>query len=369
MSEIRLIKPYIGFNEVEAEFREIFQSGMFTRGKHVEALRREIAAYTSAKHVFLATSATTALWTCLRLLGIGPGDEVIVSDFSFPASANVVEDVGARPVFADVSLDTFNMLPEDLERKLTPRTKAVIFVDALGNPSGAARIREICDYHGIPMIDDAACALGSAENNRRSGAIAHLTCFSFHPRKLICTGEGGAITTDSDEWARWLEVKLSHGAEGINGCGLDFVDYGYNFRLPELQAVMARKQLAKLDSIVDERNRTRSQYEQVLAPLGFSVQHLNAGVRHNVQSLVFRVPDGYSRDNLIRHLKEQDIESTIGTYSLSDTSYYRRRYGDVQPNAKLLNDVAITLPCYAGVDYTRVAKSIRAFRGCRDLVS
>lgn len=361
MSDIRLMKPYIAFAEVEADFRDVFESGIFTRGKNVEAFRKEIAAYTGAKHAFLTTSATTALWTCLKLLGIGPGDEVVVSDFSFPASANVVEDLGARPVFADVDPETFNMLPEELERKVSPRTRAVIFVDALGNPTGLAAIKEICEKHGLPLIEDAACAIGSAENGRRCGAVADLTCFSFHPRKLIGTGEGGAITTNRDDWAQWLEIKLSHGASGMKGVALDFVDYGYNFRLSELQAIMGRKQLARLDDIVEERNAIRREYVARLAPLGYEVQRIGESVRHNVQSLVFRVSEGVSRDHLITHLKAHQIEATIGTYSLSATTYYRGRYADVQINSQNLNDNTVTLPCYGGVDVARVASAVSGF--------
>lgn len=362
MSSIRLMKPYIAFDEVEADFRDVFESGIFTRGKNVEAFRKELAAYTGAKHAFLTTSATTALWTCLKLLGVGSGDEVIVSDFSFPASANVVEDLGARPVFADVDPETFNMLPEELERKISPRTKAVIFVDALGNPTGLAAIKTICEKHRVPLIEDAACAIGSAENERHCGAIADLTCFSFHPRKLISTGEGGAITTNRDDWAQWLEVKLSHGASGMKGVALDFVDYGYNFRLSELQAIMGRKQLAKLDDIVDERNAIRREYVASLIPLGYKVQRVGESVRHNVQSLVFRVPEGINRDQLIAHLKVHQIEATIGTYALSATTYYRKRYADVQANSNNLNDNTVTLPCYGGVDVARIASAVSGFR-------
>jgi perosamine synthetase len=365
MSGIRLIKPYIQFDDVEAEFREIFDSGIFTRGKNVDAFRGELAAYAGARHAFLLTSATTALWTCLKLLGIGPGDEVIVSDFSFPATANVVEDLGATPVFADVSLETFNMLPAELERKITPRTKAVIFVDALGNPSGLHDIKAVCQSRGLPLIEDAACAIGSSENGRRVGSVADLTCFSFHPRKLISTGEGGAITTDRDDWAAWLDVKLGHGARGMKGPGLDFVDYGYNFRLSELQAVMGRKQLARLDTIVDERNATRAAYVKGLEPLGFAVQVLAPGVRHNVQSMVLRVPQGWDRDDLVKWLKSREVESTLGTYAMSATTYYRQRYDAVQPNSALLNDITITLPCFAGVDVARVVEAIAGYKSQR----
>jgi dTDP-4-amino-4,6-dideoxygalactose transaminase len=359
MNNIRLAKPYITFDEVEKEFRDVFECGIFTRGQHVEAFRRQIAEYTGAKHAFLMTSATTALWTCLKLLGIGVGDEVIVSDFSFPASANVVEDLGAIPVFADVDLNTFNMLPAELEKKITSRTKAVIFVDALGNPTGVTEIKAICERHGIPLIEDAACAIGSSENGRRCGSIADLTCYSFHPRKLISTGEGGAITTNRDDWAEWLEVKLFHGAKGMKGMALDFVNYGYNFRLPELQAIMGSKQLAKIEDIVDERNGIRSAYIVQLEQLGFIPQQIGENVRHNVQSLVFKVPEGCNRDSLILELRKIGVESTIGTYALSSGTYYARKYADSQQNSSKLEQTTITLPCFEGVDVNSVSSSIK----------
>ena len=358
-AEIRLIFPYISFDEVESDFRKVFASGIFTRGPNVDAFRRDLAVYTGAKHVFLTTSATTALWVCLKLLGVGPGDEVIVSDFSFPATANVVEDLGARPVFADVSLETFNMLPQDLESRINSRTKAVIFVDVFGNPTGLSRIKAICERHHLPLIEDAACAIGSGEGGARCGSIADLTCFSFHPRKLLTTGEGGAITTNRDDWAAWLEVKLAHGARGVKGAGLDFVDFGYNFRMPELQAIMGRIQLAKLDAIVDERNRVRAAYVAALQPMGFEAQKVGDGVRHNAQSIVFRIAGTRDRERLIADLKSRGVETTLGTYALSATTYYRHRYRDAQPNAKKLEDVTITLPCYRGIDIERIIQAIR----------
>lgn len=359
MTSVRLMKPYITFEEVEADFRGVFDSGTFTRGQHVEAFRTELAAFTGARHVHMATSATTALWVCLKLLNIGPGDEVVVSDFSFPATANVVEDVGATPVFADVSLETYNVLPETLEKLITSRTKAVIFVDALGNPSGLHAIAALCRSKGIPLIEDAACAIGSSEAGKRCGGIADLTCLSFHPRKLISTGEGGAITTNNDEWSEWLDVKLAHGARGVKGPGLDFIDYGYNFRLPELQAVMGRKQLARLDAIVDERIQIRDQYRARLEPLDFKPQAVGADVRYNVQSLVFAVPEGCMRDALIAALKQRGIESTLGTYALSSTTYYTQRYGVNNPNARWLEANTITLPCFSDVDVALVCDAIQ----------
>lgn len=359
MSEIRLMKPYITFDEVESDFRYVFDSGIFTRGEKVDAFRRQIAEYTGAKHAFLVTSATTALWTSLKLLNIGAGDEVIVSDFSFPASANVVEDLGAVPVFADVCLDTYNMLPTELEKKITPRTKAVIFVDALGNPTGVTEIKAICEKHHIPLIEDAACAIGSSEHGRRCGSIADLTCYSFHPRKLISTGEGGAITTNRDDWFEWLEIKLLHGAKGMRGMALDFVDYGYNFRMPELQAIMGSHQLAKIEDIVDERNRIRLEYIAQLELLGFVPQQIGRTVRYNVQSLVFKVPEGCDRDGLILGLRKAGVESTIGTYALSSGTYYMGKYANPQKNSAILEQTTITLPCFDGVAVNTVVDAIQ----------
>lgn len=359
MNNIRLMRPYISYDEVEAEFRGVFDSGMFTRGEHVEAFRKELSRFTGARHVHLATSATTALWVCLKLLNVGSGDEVVVSDFSFPATANVVEDLGARPIFADVSRDTYNMDVSALASLLGPRTKAVIFVDALGNPSGLHEVSSLCRSRGIALIEDAACAIGSSENGVPCGSVADLTCFSFHPRKLISTGEGGAITTDRDDWARWLDVKLAHGARGMKGMALDFVDYGYNFRLPELQAIMGRKQLVKIDGIVAERNEVRDAYRALLEPMGFVAQKIGANVRFNVQSLVFAVPLGCKRDGLIAGLKARGVESTIGTYCLSATTYFAAKYAVDNPNARWLEANTITLPCYEGVDVKAVCQAIR----------
>ena len=234
---IKLIKPYISFNEVELEFKKIFESGWFTKGPNVELFKNALMNYTGASHAYLATSATTALSASLKLLDIKPGDEVIVSDFSFPATVNVVEDLYATPIFADVDAATFNMKPEELLSKITRKTKAVIFVDALGNPTGIHAIKEICKVNTIPLIEDAACAIGSSELGIKCGKIADITCFSFHPRKLLSTGEGGAILTDRDDWNDLLKIKLDHGSVPSGGT-FDFVECGYNYRLPELQAAM-----------------------------------------------------------------------------------------------------------------------------------
>ena len=355
---IKLIKPYINFDEVESEFREIFESGWFTKGKFVEEFREEIKSYTGAKHAYLATSATTALTMALKAVGVCKNDEVIISDFSFPATANVVEDLEATPIFADVSLETFNMLPQELESKITSKTKAVIFVDALGNPSGIHAIKAICEKHRLPLIEDAACAIGSSELGSRCGAIADITCFSFHPRKLLTTGEGGAITFNDEKYVTFFDIKLNHGSVFHEG-KFDFVDFGYNYRLPELQAVMGIKQIRKLDNIVHSRSALRDAYIEHLTPLGFEVQAMTSNVVYNVQSLVFKVPPKISRDALIQSLKKNGVETTLGTYCLSGTTYYASKYNSVQPNAYTLEKNTITLPCHDNIDVAYICQKVK----------
>jgi len=357
---IKLIRPYITFNEVKDDFKKVFDSGRFSQGENVSKFNDTIKKYTKAKCVFSMTSATTSLSLCLKILGVKSGEEVIVSDFSFPATSNVVEDLGAKPVFADIDLRTFNMLPEELERKINPNTRAVIFVDALGNPSGISKIKEICKKNNLPLIEDAACAIGSSVNGVKCGNISDLTCFSFHPRKLVTTGEGGAITTNNETFAKKIKVKLNHGAV-LKGDMLDFIDFGYNFRLSELQAVMGIKQIDKLDKIIKKRSAMYDQYTEFLKPLGFKPQEKHNGVIHNIQSAVFLVPEKTKRNKLINYLKKSDVESTIGTYSLSALTYYRNKYNNIQKNSKYIYENSITLPCHDNVDVEYICEKIKNF--------
>lgn len=360
-SKIKLIQPYLSFDEVADELKDIFDSGQLTKGPHVDKFVNSLKYHCGSEFAFLTTSATTALWVCLKAIGIKAGDKVAVADFSFPATANVVEDLGATPIFIDVNTDTFNMLADDLKTKITEGVKAVIFVDALGNPSGLLEIKSLCEQNNIPLIEDAACGIGSSIDNRKVGSIADLTCFSFHPRKLLTTGEGGAILTNNPKYADWLQTKLNHGASGFIGKSMNFVDYGYNFRMSEIQALMGWKQVEKLEAIVKERNKVVELYAQGLNDIGFVRQMIDNGVIHNVQSVVFKVPLGSDRNKLIDFLLENNIESTIGTYCLSNGSYYKNKYSDVQPNSCFLEANTITLPCYKDVDINRVVTIIKKF--------
>jgi dTDP-4-amino-4,6-dideoxygalactose transaminase len=249
------------------------------------------------------------------------------------------------------------MQPEELLRKITDKTRAVIFVDALGNPSGLDKVARICKERGIVLIEDAACAIGSALNGIKIGGIADITCFSLHPRKLLTCGEGGVITTNNDAYADILSYKLNHGATAQG----DYISYGYNYRLPEIASLMGCSQIDKIDGIVAERREQAQEYAMLLTPHGFKQQAAAPNAYHNFQSVVFTVPAGIDRDALCGYLSQHDIESTIGTYCLSECSYYKNKYDDIQPHASYLQHNTITLPCYHKVPVKEVCAALAGF--------
>lgn len=357
MEKIKLIKPSFSYSDIESDFKNIFGSGIFSNGPYCKKFSCALSEFTGASHAYLTSSCTTALWMCLKLLGVGPGDEVPVSDFSFPASANVIEDLGARPIFVDVCKDTFNMCPKELEAKFSSRTKAVMFVDSFGNPSNLLEVKAQCAERNIPLIEDAACAIGSSIEGVRCGQIADLTCFSFHPRKLINCGEGGAILTNNNKWAESLEVQLQHGSVAAD-FRREFVALGYNFRLSELQAALGLRQLQELDALTAERNKICSSYNSALAPLGFILQHVAPHAFSNRQSIVFIVPKNVDRNGMIQHLRHCGIESSIGTYSLSGTQYNINKYGFPNRVSIFLQDNTLTLPCYKSINTDKVIEAV-----------
>ena len=331
---------------------------MLTSSIYSKTFPQNLSEYVGAKYAFNTTSATTALAMALDVLGIGIDDEVIISDFSFPATANVVEQRGAIPVFADVNRETYNITAEKVKELITVKTKAVIFVCALGNPTGLHEVRAVCDEYGIPMIVDAACAIGSSENDVKVGNIGDLSCFSFHPRKLLTSGEGGAITTSNAEYAEMLSVKLAHGSKLIDG-QMEFITFGYNYRLSEIQCLMLIKQLTKLDFIVAERIEIQQYYSEKLKSLGMQPQLHADNAVHNMQSIVFTVPDTVNIDKFIVDLKKCGVETTIGTYCLSNCTYYKKKYNKVQENSFWLEKNTISLPCYHNVEMREVVDIIK----------
>jgi len=264
------------------------RSGWLTTGPAVAELERAVAAAVGASHAVAVSSGTAALHAAVAAAGIGPGDEVITSPLTFVASANAVLYLGGRPVFADVREDTLCIDPVDAEMKLTPRTRALLPVDYAGQPADLDEMARIAAARGLAVIEDAAHALGAAFRGRPVGAIADLTVFSFHPVKVVTTGEGGVVTTERPDLAARMRRFRSHGIDGDfrerEAKGLEFspmVELGFNYRLTDLQCALGVSQLGRLERLLKRRAQIAERYAAALAGVpGVALPAVPAHVRH-----------------------------------------------------------------------------------------
>ncbi|GAA4886271.1 DegT/DnrJ/EryC1/StrS family aminotransferase [Pseudonocardia benzenivorans] len=294
---IPVMRPLLGEEEAEA-VAEVVRSGWVAQGPKVAEFEREFAASVGAGHGIATTSCTTALHLSLLLLGIGPGDEVVVPSFSFIATANTVRHCGGTPVFADVERDSGNLDPASVAAVITPRTRAVVVVHQGGMPCDVSAIAAVCG--DLPIVEDAACAAGSQAHGRPVGSGALLAAWSFHPRKVLTTGEGGMITTDDPEWAVRLRRLREHGmsvsaadrhAAGDKVIIESYVEQAYNFRLTDLQAAMGLVQLRRLPGMVDRRRELAARYASLLHDLGVRPVADPPFGRSNFQSYWVELPD------------------------------------------------------------------------------
>jgi perosamine synthetase len=365
LAPIRLAVPLIDDDEL-AEVAQVLRSGYLTQGPKVTELEELVAELVGSKYAFAMTSATTALHLSLVALGVGPGDEVIVPDFTFPATANVVVQQGAVPVLTDIDLDTFTVDAEDIARKITPRTRAVLPVHAFGLTADMDAVNAVADQHAIPVIEDAACAIGSTYRGRQAGGLGLMGCFSFHPRKAITTGEGGMITTDDDALADRVRLLRSHGGVREEG-RFTFEDAGFNYRLSDILAAVGVAQFRKLDYIVKTKRALADDYRAMLADLdGVSAPVEPDWRGHVYQSYVVTLDEDVDRDAVIAAMRDAGIETTLGTYALHCQPYFQRtlghRAGDLPRSAAAFRR-SLSLPLYPGLaedDLARVVTSLRA---------
>ena len=255
---IPLAKPKIS-QKAKNKVIEVFDSGMLIQGKQVEKFENRIAKYLGVKHSICVSNGTASLHLSLLALGIGLGDEVIIPAFSYIATANVVEMVGARPVFIDIDLSTFNIDITKIENAITNKTKAIIPVHEFGLAADISDIINIAKKYELYVIEDAACALGAKENDQYVGSYGQFGSFSFHPRKAITSGEGGVVTTNVDQLAKEIRILRNHGIEIING-KTDFVRVGFNYRMTDFQAALVNTQFDDFDSILDYKQELSEIY-------------------------------------------------------------------------------------------------------------
>ncbi|CAM8670357.1 WecE Predicted pyridoxal phosphate-dependent enzyme apparently involved in regulation of cell wall biogenesis [Comamonadaceae bacterium] len=361
---------------IEEEIQSVLgplRSGWLVQGPKVREFEEKWSAFTGARHSIAVTSCTTALHLSLAALGFGPGDEAIVPAFTWIATANVVEHLGGKVVFCDIDLNTFNLDVNDAARKITPRTKAILPVHLFGLSADMAPVTALALKHGLWVIEDAACGFGSTYQGRHVGTFGDAGCFSFHPRKAITTGEGGMITTHSDELAEKLRRLRDHGAAmtdlqrhmGARPYLLaDHPDAGYNQRMTDIQAALGSAQMNRAQGIIDERRRLAAVYDQAFAQLPWLKTPAHpAGYGHGYQSYpcLFQpeslVPGAIERVNKLRNdwmdiLQQAGISTRPATHAVHMLTYYREKY-KLAPtdfsNSRAANDCSISLPLFHGM--------------------
>jgi len=355
---IRLTIPSIEEDDLAA-VREVLASGYLVQGPRVAAFERAVADRVGVRHAVAVSNCTAALHLSLLALDVRPGDLVVVAAYSYTATANVIELCGAQPVFVDIRPDTFNMDPDRLAdtlrrlaaaRDLIGRVKAILPVHTFGQPADMPAILAAAQPYGLPVVEDAACALGATWHGRPAGAWGALGCFSFHPRKAITTGEGGLIATDSDELAWRLRALRNHGQDP-DAAGADFVMPGFNYRLTEFQAALGLTQMAKLERIIAARRARAGRYDALLVGSPIRPPQVAPAAGAVYQSYVVLLPReaAAARHDLIARLRAEGIETTIGTWHMPLTTYFRSRYGYRRGDFPIADDIfdrSLTLPLH-----------------------
>lgn len=356
MSRIHVMQPWLGEEEVAA-VSEVIRSGWVAQGPRVAAFEDAFATSMQVPYAVATSSCTTALHLALLVAGVQAGDEVVVPSFSFIATANAARYVGARPVFADVDAVTGNLTPATLAPALGPRTRAVVVVDQGGVPVDLTPIRALCDPLGVVVVEDAACAAGSTYRDRPVGAGADVAAWSFHPRKILTTGEGGMLTTPHRSWAerarRLREHAMSVSAAARHSSVLappeEYLELAYNYRMTDLQAAVGLVQLGRLPAVVERRRTLAAGYAKAVAEVaGLRLVQDPPYGASNFQSCWVEVLPGYptDRDGLLRALAEADVSARRGIMS----SHRQPAYHDVEtgplPVTERLSDHTLILPLF-----------------------
>jgi dTDP-4-amino-4,6-dideoxygalactose transaminase len=349
---IPVMVPVLGPEEAEAA-AEAVRSGWVADGPRVAAFEEAFAAEVGAAHGVAVSSCTTGLHLCLYLLGVGPGDEVVVPSLSFIATANVVRHCGATPVFADIDPRTGNLAADSVAGVLTERTKAVILVHQGGQPADVAEMR--ATVGDIPVVEDAACAAGSTVRDRPVGAGSLLAAWSFHPRKLLTTGEGGMITTDDPGWAARLRRLRSHGmsVSAADRHAADrivleeYTESAFNYRMTDIQGAIGLVQVRRLAEIVRNRRELAARYHELLAPLGLrAVRDPDFGTT-NYQSFWVELPDGApSQVDVLTALARAGVSARRGIMAAHLEPAYAGHPHVALPETERLTSRSIILPLH-----------------------
>ena len=360
---VPITTPDLGSAEAEAAAR-VIRSGWLTQGPEVALFEQEFAAAVGARHACAVSNCTTALHLALLAAGVSAGDEVITVSHSYIATANAVRYCGARPVFVDVQPGTGNIDPVLVDRAVTPHTRAILCVHQIGLPCDLRRVIAAGRRHALPVIEDAACAIGSeilwnGEWQRIGKPHGDIACFSFHPRKVITTGDGGMLTTSHAEFdgafRRWRQHSMSvpdtvrHGSSAV--VFESYPEVGFNYRMTDLQAAIGREQLKRLDAIVAARRAVAARYREWLADVpGLGLPDEPSWARTNWQSYCVRLPDGVPQKAVMQALLDEGIATRRGVMCAHREAAYEDIRRTALPVSERIMDRSILLPIFGGLD-------------------
>jgi dTDP-4-amino-4,6-dideoxygalactose transaminase len=375
MAMIPVTQPLVGEDEAEAA-RAVLLSGWLAQGPEVEAFEREFAGFVGAPHACAVSNCSVGLGLALQAMGVGPDDEVITVSLSFIAGANYIRAAGAEPVFVDVTPTTFNLDPAELEGAITARTKAILCAHQIGMPCDLGAILAIARAHGIPVIEDAACAAGSEiliDGNWQRIGRPHgdIACFSFHPTKIMTTGEGGMLTTKNAEYDRMFRRWRQHGMDvpadvRHNAKGVIFERYavqGYNYRMTDLQGAIGRRQLTRLPHIVKRRRDLAARYRELLADLaGLGLPPEPNWARSNWQRFCVRLPDRLDQRAAMQALRDRGIATSRGVMCAHLEPPYAKSVHRPLPWSEAGQGRCLLIPLYPQMsdeEQDRVAAALR----------